>query len=794
MLNKKILILALLLTSTFTFAQDNILKGRVYDRSTNKPLEFVTVKIEGTSSGTVSDIKGNYILKLGSGSNLITFSIIGYNSDSLDINISEQETERNIYLKPGDIMTEEIKVEGEDPAYDIIRKTIRYKKDFFSKLKQYEYDAYSKLLIRSNQSVIPKKEQLNDSSENGKLPIFGILESETKGYFRMPDQEKQIVTSKRETANIIRGFALPFLVNFYDEKVDLGEVKIPGPVSDNAFDNYEYHLAGITSIDSIRIFKIEVTNSSNLLPQFFGTVYILDSIFALVKIDLNTNEAAKLRGIDNIRFLQKFRQYSDDKKETFWLPTDNQIYASGSFLGFVKFNAEVNSIVYDYKINNTFPRGIYDDDVAVKVMLNSEKDSSYWKKNELISTSYEERKAYTEIKKETDRRDKEISLSPFGLKFGKYISSSPLQYYYFNRVEGSHLQFNLNYNSELNRQGVSGLIGYGFDDKKTKYEVNFYKRFFGDRRLVLRGSVFQKLVDQNADITFLSRFYNTARSFYDKADSYDYFYSNGYNLSLNYRIADNLTLGLNFANEKQNSAFNNTDFSILHKEKSYRLNPPINDGFQRIAGTELRIDPNKYKKIDWGNGDISRFRETERPVLNLGFKYSGKDLGSGFEYRNYSAFISGRNNINGFFKLKYRFGGTILNGEVPYQSLGFLPVTPAIETDGLNFKAVDYQEFLGDKAYFFNIENNFGKSIFGNFPVLKSFDLLFFFNAGRTEISDANFNFSANKNIFQTQGIYSELGFGFGGILDIFRVDVAMRLNNFDTGSRYNVKLGLYNF
>ena len=774
-------------------AQEYVLKGKIFDRSTNKPLEFVTVKVEGTSSGTVSDVKGNYILRLVKGEKLISFSIIGYNSDSLNIYIEDLETERNIYLVPGEYMTEEIKVQGEDPAYDIIRKTIKYKKEFGSKLKQYEYDAYSKLIIRSNQSSISKKDQLTDSTENGKLPIYGILESETKGYFRMPDQEKQIVTSKRETANIARGFALPFLVNFYEEKVDLGEVKIPSPVADDAFDNYDYHLAGITSIDSSRIFKIEVTNTSNLQPQFVGTVYVMDSIFALVKVDLSTNTAAKLRGIDKVRFLQKFRQYSDNKND-FWLPTDNQIYADGSFLGFVKFAAEVNSIVYDYKINNVFPKGIFEDEVAVKILPNSEKDSSYWKKNQLISSSYEERKAYVDIKKETDRKDKEISFSPLGLKFGKFVSSSPLEYYYFNRVEGSHLQLNLTYNSLFNKEGVNGNFGYGFADKKSKYEVNFYKRFFGDRRLTLRGSVFNKLADQNADLSFLTRFYNSARSFYDKTDSYDYFYTNGYRLSLNYRIIDNLTLGLNFANEKQSSAFNNTDFSILHKENVYRINPPINEGFQRVAGTELRIDPNKYKKIDWGNGDISRFRETERPVLSIGYKYSGKDLGSGFEYRNFSAFLSGAKNINGFFKVKYRLGGIVLNGEVPYQSLGYLPITPSIETDGLNFKAVEYQEFLGDKAYYFNIENNFGKSIFGNIPVLKSFDLLFFFNAGRTEISDANYNFSSNKNIFQTNGIYSELGFGFGGILDIFRVDLAMRLNNFDTGSRYNIKLGLYNF
>ena len=49
------------------------------------------------------------------------------------------------------------------------------------------------------------------------MNILGILESETIGYFKKPDLEKQIIKSKRETANITRGFAIPLIVNFYDE-------------------------------------------------------------------------------------------------------------------------------------------------------------------------------------------------------------------------------------------------------------------------------------------------------------------------------------------------------------------------------------------------------------------------------------------------------------------------------------------------------------------------------------------------------------------------------------------------
>ena len=66
------------------------------------------------------------------------------------------------------------------------------------------------------------------------------------------------MTGKRETTNITRGFALPFIVNFYDESLDFNEFKIPTPLSDNAFDNYDYKLTGTTSIDSLLIYKIKL--------------------------------------------------------------------------------------------------------------------------------------------------------------------------------------------------------------------------------------------------------------------------------------------------------------------------------------------------------------------------------------------------------------------------------------------------------------------------------------------------------------------------------------------------------
>lgn len=754
--------------------------GTVADAKTNKPLEYVTVKVADTSYGTTADKNGRYLIRLNPGGHKLIFSYIGYFTDTSNVYVENEKIERNIFLRPSELLTEQIDVYGEDPAYDIIRKAIQYKKKFKQTLNEYDYNAYSKFVIRSNRSDIPKKDIEKDSTGKNKLPIFGILESETKGYFKKPDLEKQIVTAKRETANIIRGFALPLIVNFYDEDLDFNEFKIPTPLADDAFDNYEYKLKGTTSMDSSRVFIIEVINSSGNKPLLAGTIYVADSIFSLMRVDLTTNDAAKPLGINKLNFKQKFSPYSDTRlsENSYWMPTDVEITADGSFAGIVKFEAEVFTIVSDYSLNKKAPAGIFDDYI-VKVMPDAKKDSSYWKDKQLVKNTSEEKNAYRIIETETRKNEKSFNIGLTSVNFGKKFSSNPINYYRFNRVEGSAVNFDINYRGKLGRITANSQIGYGFSDKKMKYDLSYRQRFLNDGRLTVNGGVFRKLQPLSyPDLMGISELYNTFRALFDKRDNLDYYYSSGYNLGVRYRLIPQIRIGADYIQEKQTTANKNTDFSFRKKDTDFNLNPSINDAFQRVIGVNLRLDPNKYSAIDWGDGDVSRFRNTSLPVLDLGFSYSGKDLNSTYEYRKFSAELDGRQYINSFLNLRYKLGGELSTGQVPFQSLGFFNSNSGTLDAAGGFKALKYQEFLGDRIYYLNIENNFGKILWGGIPYINRWNLIGFFNAGRNEISRSNYDLASYKGFTISDGIYMETGFSISRILDIFRVDFAWRLNN----------------
>jgi hypothetical protein len=516
---------------------------------------------------------------------------------------------------------------------------------------------------------------------------------------------------------------------------------------------------------------------------FRGKIYIADSTYELMKADLSTNELVNLTPIDSLNFKQKFSIYTDEADNKFSLPADVQIFASGTFAGFFKFSGEAFTIISDYNINKKLPKGIFDEYV-VKVLPDARKDSVYWNENQLIKNTDEEKRAYKLIEKETNEEKSGFRLGISALHYGKYLSTHPLNYYHFNRVEGSHLQFNAEFD-DLKTFNFNGYAGYGFSDKKMKYEVGFFNRPGNERGLHINASFFQKLKSLFYDLNGIFRGYNTLTSLLSKVDQYNYYYANGYDIEVSKFFIPQIELALNYHQEKQKTAVTNTDFSIFKKDQKFRDNPAINNSFQRLVGFSFVLDPNIYKLIDLGEGEESKYTETQFPVLNLGFSYSSKKLKSTYEYRKYTASIEGENNLTGFLNIRYRLGAVIFSGEVPFQSLGYFNSTTSVLDKDYSFRTMDYQEYLGDKIYYFNFENNFKNIFWSKAPIIGKLNLIGFFSAGKSEISASNLQLAASKNFSVTKDIFMEAGFGISGILDIMRCDFAWRLNNHVPGRNF---------
>lgn len=173
-----------LLLINHSYSQEHKIFGKIFDSNSNKPLEFAYVKVADTSYGTASDTKGEYLIKLADGSWKLIFSCLGYFSDTIDAYIENQDMQRNIYLKPSEIFTETIEVLGEDPAVEIVRKAIEYKKRFKENLNEYDFNSYTKYVIRSNTGTsIPSK---TSSAGTARLPSGANLPTRMTRWMSSP--------------------------------------------------------------------------------------------------------------------------------------------------------------------------------------------------------------------------------------------------------------------------------------------------------------------------------------------------------------------------------------------------------------------------------------------------------------------------------------------------------------------------------------------------------------------------------------------------------------------------------
>jgi Ca-activated chloride channel family protein len=108
---KKLLLMILLFAGLTGFKQSNTrrISGMVYDRANGSSLPGVTVKIEGTNTGTQTDATGAYSINLPNGTERLSFSFIGYKTKSVK---PAKNNTLNVYLEAELHALEEVVVTG----------------------------------------------------------------------------------------------------------------------------------------------------------------------------------------------------------------------------------------------------------------------------------------------------------------------------------------------------------------------------------------------------------------------------------------------------------------------------------------------------------------------------------------------------------------------------------------------------------------------------------------------------------------------------------------------------------
>lgn len=809
--------LTLLLFSQMCFAQHRI-TGVVRDAETGEELQFANIWLRGTQRGTTTDRDGRFILSLETGEYAVVASYIGYESREILVRVPSDKTVHfNLHQSSIEMPTVTITPE-DNPALRIIRNAIEQKEKRRARLKNYNLTSHSKLLVRVRGAL----DGMVDSSGNGgratvgisggdegasttsdstseRLPI--ILETQTEAWWAAPDRYKEIITARKQSAMIpapgnllISQF---FIVDFSQDAFSFNEgTPVPGPISERGLRSYYYRLVGTTTLDNMKLHQIEVSPLSDYDPLFEGTIYIADESWALAMVDLRVNNAGRPLFFDSLAFRQHFRLFDNE----FWQPVDVVIDAGFSVpIVNVSIDIEGLSVLQDWRINQSINEDFFDR-TRIKVLKEAdERDSVYWATRAKLPSSELEQRAYLRADSISAHMDAIRYRVDFGdVVFGGVTGSDAAQFtfpgilslYHFNPTVGHAISGSYSLRMpDLPLRRIDAGASYGFSDARLKYEIGGRVHFLRNPEVGIALHRYYQLDAIDNEVVPFDPFQTTLATLFWKYDPRDYFYRDGWRLTVDYDPFLLFPATLDLSVDRFRNAATNTQQSIFRRDWSYRDNPPINEGSIVSLNAGFTYDGRDF--ID-NAGVISRLgRRNHIPSLYVGLHSADLDEGQ-WEFATWAASLHGHFDLGVPGEFSYRFRSDIADAALPTQMLFNLHGSVPYLGGYKGFRTLAFREFGGDQrvtAHFsYNIRDWLFRTI--GMPLLGRAGIgLELFASGGWSTLTPETRVLQTVPVREAKRPFWEAGFGLDNILSVFRIDVAWRLNHFHDGRNFFIGL-----
>jgi hypothetical protein len=700
-------------------------------------------------------------MSLSTGEYKILFTMLGYAPDTVSLRL-DGDMRHDERMRPSDIVLPEIVVTSEDPAIGIIRRAIANKQRWIDRLRSYEMQAFTRQTIYRDTAVA------------------AINESYTKGYWQKGDTLREIVTQRRQTANVPPAFnfaSVGRILNFAEDKISFVGYTFVGPTALDALDYYDYKLLRTRSAGGNDVYEIRMIPRTLTVPLFEGTVNIAGGSYALVGVDVQPNAAFQIPFTKQVslRYRQEFGLY----ESSYWMPADIRIKAAFtvSVLGFSipRITLTQTSVISDYSINTAIPDSIFRKPRLVVDSSATRLDSSYWAANTVLPLDSLEQLAYRTLDS-TKSLDVQFRPGGAGMTFG--LGTGPVGTILwtilsfadvsFNRVEGFHAGARAQFDSVTENLSVSAGLAYGFSDRRGTYNlgVTFYP---GLHRSFGIGAEVYRTVDHAPDRGYFDSFTNSLAMLFGKQDYRDYFGAEGGRGFLVLRPSAIFHSVLTYTLEDEGPLSGRTNFSILYPSRSYRSNPPATAGRLGALRLDLRLGPEpvpfdfilqngldvalEHSSPGFTGGDFD-FTRLEG-ILSLSVPTFGQSylLKPGFRIRASAGEATGSLPPQRLFSVE-----SALDGFAPFGVM----------------RGARPREFTGTGYAALNVEHNFR-----NIPLLalgipflyqSNLELIIFGGVARTWTRNA-------PSALTQEGTYSETGFSVSRIFDLFRADFTWRLS-----------------
>jgi hypothetical protein len=802
--------------------EKTIIKGTVSDAKTGSPLPFVSVILKNTTVGAVTDINGRYLIETTVKASTISYSFIGYETDSRPILYGQYQT-INIKLKESDYALNEVIVKPKkqsysnknNPAVELIQKVIDNKsenrKEGFDYLKYEKYEkvqfALSKISEKDKESFVFKKYQfvldnVDTTKQKGmKLLPFFMKETLSTCYYRKtPADNKEVVRGEKTIKfdEYIDNKGVSAYLNYLYQHIDIYDNdilfltnKFLSPISKSAPLFYKYYIIDTVDLIDVKCIRLffDARNKADFLFQ--GFLYITqDSTFAVRKVDMNLNNGVNIDWIKNVKIVQDFVQ---SQKKT-WLLAIDDISINFEITDKIKGLYGERTVSYtDYIINEAINDTIFNGQDIVQKIDPDENKADYWDINRTIPLTQTEKGIYKNVDSVRQlpsfrRRMDIIMLLTTEFYTRKKVEFGPVgSFSSFSTIEGYRLRFGGRTTPGFSKKiTLDGYVAYGFHDNMPKYSagvtysltprtiyqfpVKYLKLSYkNDTRIP--GQELQFTQGDNIFLSFkrgvddkLIYFKTLKAEYYSEFDNH-FSYSLGYNFSSQSPGGNLYFNQVNYSDTVNNiSGINNSE-----------------------AFLTLRYAPNE----EFYQGKLYRgSMPSKYPVIQLRLALGNKSIYNDYNYSRIQLSISKRfyPSIVGYSNVTAEAGKIF--GKVPYPLLFMHRANQTYAYQPDSYNLMNFLEFVSDEYASLNIDYCFNGFFFNKIPLLKKLKFreivtLKVLYGGVSNLNDPSiqndlFRFPANRNgIPLTYSLekkpYIEAGIGFSNILKIFRIDLIRR-------------------
>ncbi len=809
MMNRFLRSLVLLLVAVpFSLSAQTRLSGKVYDAETREGVPFVTVALKNTTSGTTTDIEGNYNLLYQVKADSVIFSYVGYKRVAFKLTPGVNQKIDVALEKQVFAIGEVIIKAGENPAHRILRKVWEHKPDNDKeRLDAFQYEVYNKLefdvtniseKLQDRKLLGPVKFVFDfiDSSNTHEKPHLPLFFSESVSdfyYTKDPKFKKEVIKGSKvsgmEDASIAKFTGEMYQnVNIYENNLLVFGKYFVSPVSESGILFYKYYLIDSLVIGDDRCYQIQFEPKRKQELTFTGNMWIADTAFAVKRIEMSIAKDANINYVNTFYVIEEFDDQSGN-----WMMTKEKVVA--------EFNLQKKQTglygrkTTSYKnivVNTPKERDFYSKTDNIIVQQGAEKrDDAFWAESRHDTLTKKEQGVYKMVD------------TVMGLKFYKSWESIAILLYSgykvlgpwelgpyfnmvsFNQVEGLRFRVGGRTSNSFSRKiELGGYAAYGLKDEEFKFAGHF-KVAITKKPWQIAGFNYKndyEILGQSSnaftsDNILSSLFRRNPLNNMTRVEQYQWWYDRdlfeGFNLKV-YLLQRNMHplfgTGFNFVNPDGSSTYQP---GISTAEARFKL---------RFAYGEKYVE-NVFSRVSVG---------TKSPIVQLMYTAGVKGVfGSQYQYHKFTLNVNDRFRINPIGFTDWVVEAGKIYGTIPYPLMELHGGNETWVYDPYAFNRMNYYEFASDQYATVQIFHHFDGFFLNKIPLMRKLKWRETLTAKALvgTVSDASKNYLPFPSTLHSlnRGPYYEVGCGLENIFKFFRVDAFWRLSYLDPNLNANV-------